>query len=126
MERTKSMSRSTKKRKQLDDVEISLDIKKQIQTHIPILTLSKNQPLNNYWTSPEALKLFAPKLNIETVLDYFVRRENVLYLGTTKDDMLMLLIKDAPDNVEHTLSTTAKERIRYQCMYLRKAYEIAI
>ena len=126
IEITKSRSRSNKKRKKLDDVEISLEIKKQIEKHIPIIPRSNEQPLNMYWTSPEALKLFAPKVNKETVLDCILRRENLLYLATTNDDMLILLVKDAPDDIVDTFSSTAKERMRYQCMYLRKAYEIAI
>ena len=77
----------------------------------------------NYWDSPEAAKLFEPK-NGNTVLSCLSKRVTLLTKVSYNDNMLTHLLIDVADI--NNISSHQRQTIRQQCMYLRKAYEVAI
>ena len=117
----KSRRRPTK-RKRFDDIQNFLDVNNQIEKNN--IKITNNQPFSIYWDSPEAKKLYHPFNLSETVIDCLLRREDVLISATTNDKHLLHLLKDTTDISD--ISIIGREKIRYQCMYLRKAYEIAL
>ena len=78
--------------------------------------------MNDYFTSPEAFILFAPKKN-ENVTQCLVRRIEMLGEGTSDDNVLSMLC--AQDEVNN-ISNKGMTHLRMQFIYLRKAYEIAL
>ena len=113
------------KRKYLDSVDIADDI---YFSEKETLSLAKKDTLAckvvyNYWNSPEAVSLFSPNFG-ETVLECLIRRDKLLLKATIDDSVLYSLIRDFDENDKLTDKQITK--IRYQCIYLRKAYEVAI
>ena len=78
--------------------------------------------VDDYFKSPEAFILFAPKTN-ENVTECLVRRIEMLGEGTSDDNVLnMLCAQDEVNNI----SNKGMTHLRMQFMYLRKAYEVAL
>ena len=115
------------KKRRLDDVDI---IDNQTITKIETdRIICKNREesryviTSTYWDSTEAKILFRPKEN-ETVLNCLRRREEILLQACLSDEIMLELTSGSSPIDE--LSSKQKEHLRYQCLYLRKAYEIAI
>ena len=121
LKKEKERASRPKKRKLLDDIQISLDCNNQILNN----RNNKEQSIGNiFFDSPEAKKLFHPRSKEESVLKCLQRRERALFEATMDDIVLLHLIKDS--NVIEEITVSAREIIRYKCLYLRKAYEIAV
>ena len=111
-------SERPKKRKKIDDIQLSLDIKNQLKNATNNVSIGIS-----YWDSLNAKNLFNP-LATETVLKCLMRRDRQLLSSTTDDKDLF---DQTHDNSElGSLTVKARKIIRLKCMYLRKAYEIAI
>ena len=121
-------SQRPKKRKRLyevDDIQISFDAKNQndnVVSSQPITTTA-----SNYWNSDVAKKLFNPLPN-ESVTDCLIRRDHLLYSACTNDDALLRILDDfyLQGSQFEALTSDAKQFLRQKCMYLKKAYEIAV
>ena len=124
IEGSKSNQRSTKKRR-LDEIDIANNIS---------ISLTKSRTLIEsdshltscktlYWDSPEANKLFNPNMD-ETVTSCLAKRFETLGEASYDDDILLQLLHDVKDTT--ILSNNQKNTLRHQCLYLKKAYEIAL
>ena len=80
-------------------------------------------PTNSYFSSPEAVRLFKPK-DDEITSDCLERRINLLRQASTDDDTLLSIISDVDDINE--LTNTQRKILRFQNIYLSKAYELAL
>ena len=115
------------KRKRLDDVDI---IDKNVDTKSITDTIAEKHAKAimsakafSYWDSPEAYLLFVP-LKGESVHGCLRRRNRILVEASRNDNALHQLLSDVED-IE-VLSVKQKEQLRLRCIYLNKAYEVAI
>ena len=76
-----------------------------------------------YWNSPEAMLLFKPEKD-ESVLECLAMRDAILLEAITDDNALLSIVVGIKD-LNH-ISSKQRELVRYQCIYLRKSYEIAV
>ena len=118
--------RMTKKRR-LDDIDIldnvsflKFESEKMLKSQLQIINTKTGW---SYWDSPEAFYLFSPKNN-ERVTTCLTRRIEILQLATVDDDTLISLLEDDINFVD--VLTHQKQHLRYQCIYLRKCYEISL
>ena len=77
----------------------------------------------SYWTSPEAYILFSVKKE-DCVIKTLIGRDKILTKAAYDDDTLVSLLH-AVESVDR-LSSFQKQHLRFDCIYLKKAYEIAI
>ena len=120
------LSQRSKKKRVLDDVDIYLNNKKMATESA---SMSKSRTIDNriekynYWNSPEAIKLFAPKKGDDVMLS-LTNRINILTDASYNDSILTNILVDTTDI--NSVSSYQRQIIRQQCFYLRKAYEVAI
>ena len=125
-ERDRSLRPNKRKRfHEVDDIQISFDAKKQ--NDIAVCSKPITPTASNYWNSDEAKKLFNPSPN-ESVTDCLIRRDHLLYSACTNDDALLRILDDfyLQGSQFEGLTSDAKQFLRQKCMYLKKAYEIAV
>ena len=114
--------RATKKRR-LDEVQTGLQIHQQKQSHKLKDPPPTNDKRDHYWVSKDAENLFCP-LPEESVVECLLRRDSVLMEAITDDDVLLSLC-DTINDLED-ITAKARQHLRYKCMYIKKAYEIAL
>ena len=74
-----------------------------------LVTLPLKQSSYSYWNSSNAILLFNPIAG-ESVINCFIRREELLRGGTFDDDIVLSLVSEIKDINE--LSSKQKENIR--------------
>ena len=123
--RQADMRRESKKRR-LDAIDI-YDMNND--NHKKIKSLASNTINSSsfnfkfdFWDSPEAHKLFNVG-NDDSVLQVLVDRCSLLSKSSFDDSVLISILHDVNDIAE--LSTSQLEYLRYNCLYLQKAYENA-
>ena len=119
-----------KKQKVLDDVDIFL-ANKNSTINTTLCTTNRHPPTQmaeewrelDYWDSGEAIKLFNPTLG-KSVKH---RDRDKLLQNIIKDaDKVETIIEDWNNDGTTKLTSKQERRLVTQCLYLRKAYEIAV
>ena len=120
-------NRRSSKRPRLDDVDIFDNIARSeecINSSVTksVYKMTKTQVVS-YWTSPEAYILFGVSKS-ECVIKTLIIRDKMLAKAAYDDDTLVSLLTDV-DSVDK-LSSYQKQHLRFDCIYLKKLYEVAI
>jgi hypothetical protein len=120
-----------KKQKVLDDIDIFLANEKS--RHNTTICMNRNPPQMeeewikcDYWDSGEAILLFNPPPG-KSVKQCLCDRDKLLQDVIEDADKVETIIEDwLTGNSAKLLTTKQERRIVTQCLYLRKAYEIAV
>ena len=121
------INRRSSKKPRLDEVDVYDNITRSkegvsasIDKSVKIICEDK---AISYWTSPEAYILFCVKKE-DSVIESLISRDKLLTKAAYDDDTLVTLLHDVECVDE--LSSYQKQHLRFDCVYLKKAYEIAI
>ena len=126
MERRTTMHRSKNRKVNLDEIDIFINNKQSELEAVSMLSLNIPTPATtdySYWKSTEAYKLFEPKED-EEVLHCLSRRIGILNFSFYDDETLLKLVSNVKDI--NDISTSQRNYLRHQCLYLRKSYKTAV
>jgi hypothetical protein len=131
--REKNYDRHTKKKqKVLDDIDIFLANEESKHSTAKICMDGRPPQMTqewrelDYWDSSEAIKLFNPMPGV-SVKQCLCDRDKLLQDVIEDANKLETIIEDwVADNNATLLTAKQERRIVTQCLYLRKAYEIAV
>ncbi len=79
----------------------------------------------DYWDSGEAIKLFNPTLG-KSVKQCLCNRDKLLQNIIEDADKVEMIIEDWNNDGTTKLTSKQEHRLVTQCLYLRKAYKIAV
>ena len=77
----------------------------------------------SYWDSSEAKVLFQPSV-VETIQASLCKRIDMLSKAIYSDDRVLCLLDDI--KIINDITSKQRQSIRMYCMYLKKAYELAL
>jgi hypothetical protein len=131
--RENNYERHAKKReKVLDDANIFLANERSANNttlcrirHPPTTKMAKKRTELDYWDSGEAIKLFNPTLG-KSIKQCLCDRDQLLQNIIEDADMVETIMEGCNDDNTTKLTAKQERRIVTQCLYLRKAYKIAV
>jgi hypothetical protein len=118
-----------KKQRVLDDADIFLANEKSAYNtrirHPPVTKMAEEWTELDYWDSGEAIMLFNPTLG-KSVKQCLCDRDQLLQNIIEDAGMVETILEGCDDNNTTKLTAKQERRIVTQCLYLWKAYEIAV